>query len=126
MPKRQTIGERVRAARLEAGIDSIPQLTQRILDTCGQTVGQSTVRDIESDSTPNPGIKTLEHVARGVGLDPLELISLGLDDPPELDRGYSETQFAQLARTYKKVNKEKRPFADMLVRMVIEQIDRLR
>lgn len=116
----------MRAARLEAGIDSVPQLTQRILDMCGQTVGRSTVRDIENDKTPNPGIKTLEYIAKGVQLDPLALISLGLDDPPELDRAYSETQFAQLARAYKKVKKENRPFADQLVRMLIEQMDRWR
>lgn len=126
MAKRQTIGQRVQDARLKAGITSVPQLTQRILDLYGKDVGASTVRDIEKDATPNPGIKTVEYIAKGVGLDPLEVIGLALDDPPESDRDYTDTQFAQLSKVYKKVNKENKPFADQLVQMLVEQMDRWR
>lgn len=125
MAKRQTIGQRISAARLELGL-SVPQLVRKISDDHRFDVGASTVRDIEADRTPNPGIKTLEFIAIGVGLAPLETIGLGLDAPPESEPGFRETQFARLANSYKKVKKEKRPFADELVRIVIEQIDRYR
>jgi hypothetical protein len=63
---------------------------------------------------------------RGVGLDPLEVIGLGLNDPPELEQGYTESQFAQLGRIYKKVRKDKRPFADEFIRMLIQTMERWR
>ena len=126
MAKRLTIGERVRAARLDAGIISVPQLAQRILQLYGKTIGESTIRDIENDKSHNPGIKTVEYIAKGIGLDPLEVINLGLDDPPETDREYTATQFAHLARIYKKVNKANKPVANQLVKMLIEQMERWR
>jgi transcriptional regulator with XRE-family HTH domain len=125
MAKRQTIGQRLRQAREQAGL-SVPQLVQRIRELHGKDVGASTVRDAENDKTPNPGIKTIECIAKGVQLDPMEIIGLALENPPESEPGYSETQFAQLARVYKKVSKENRPVADQLVKMLIEQMERWR
>lgn len=124
MARRETIGARIKRVRHEQKLTAL-DVALRAIDV-GKHVGESTIRDIESDKSPNPGVKTLEAIALGLGLDPMGVISLGLDDPPELDRGYSETQFAQLARIYKKVKKENKPFADLLVKMVTEQIDRLR
>ena len=81
---------------------SVPHLRAKIIQDHGAEIGESTIRDIESDKSPNPGFKTLEFIALGVGLDPLDVISLGLEDPPEMERGFTESQFAQLSRTYTK------------------------
>jgi transcriptional regulator with XRE-family HTH domain len=125
MAKRESIGERLKTARLDQAM-SVPQLRAKILQDHQAEIGESTIRDIEKDKTPNPGLKTLEFIALGVGLDPLELMSLGLDDPPQLEQGYTESQFAQLGRIYKKVRKDKRPFADELMKMLIEKMERWR
>lgn len=125
MAKRDSIGKRLKTAREALGL-SVPQLREKIKQDHRAEVGNSTIRDIEGDKSPNPGFKTLEFVALGVGLDPLEVIALGLDDPPELEPGYTESQFAQLSRVYKKVGKENKPFADELVKMLIEKMERWR
>jgi transcriptional regulator with XRE-family HTH domain len=125
MAKRESIGQRLKTARLEQGM-SVPALREKIKIDHRAEVGESTIRDIESDKTPNPGFKTLEFIALGVGLAPLDVISLGLGNPPELEAGYTETQFAQLARAYKKIGKEYRPVADELVKMLIEKMERWR
>lgn len=125
MKKVDTIGRRLKTARLELEM-SVPQLRAKIKQDHHAEVGESTIRDIENDKTPNPGFKTLEFIALGVGLDPLEVISLGLDDPPEMERGFTESQFAQLARTYKKVGKDHKFCADELVKMLIEKMERWR
>lgn len=125
MAKRDSIGKRLKTAREALGL-SVPQLREKIKQDHRAEVGNSTIRDIEGDKSPNPGFKTLELVALGVGLDPLEVIALGLDDPPELEPGYTESQFAQLSKVYKKVGKENKPFADELVKMLIEKMERWR
>jgi transcriptional regulator with XRE-family HTH domain len=125
MTRRQTIGQLLQQAREQAGL-SVPQLVQRIREVHDKDIGASTIRDIEKDKTPNPGVKTLEFISLGVGLDPLEVISLGLDNSPELEPGFTESQFAQLGRTYKKVPKDKRPFADEFIRMLIQTMERWR
>lgn len=121
--KRPTIGQRLKTARLESKC-TVLQLVQRILADNGEAVSVSTVRGIENDSTPNPGIKTIEAIAKGVRLDPMEVISLGFDEPPETESGYSNSQFAQLAGTYKKIKKENKPVADQLIKILMEQMER--
>ena len=122
MAKRDSIGKRLKTARLALGM-SVPQLKEKIKQDHRAEVGESTIRDLEGDKVPNPGFKTIEFVALGVGLDPLEVIALGLDDPPELEPGYTDSQFGQLSRAYKQVRKDKKPFADELIKMVSEKIE---
>lgn len=122
MAKRETIGKRLLRARLDLGM-SVPQLREKISEDHGEQIGESTIRDIEKDRTPNPGFKTVEFIALGVGLDPLEVLGLGLDDPPELENGFKESQFAQLWKKYLKVGKEQRPFIDDFVKMLIKRLD---
>jgi transcriptional regulator with XRE-family HTH domain len=125
MPQQKTIGQRLKTARLEQGM-SVPQLVKKIFEDHRAEIGESTVRDIERDKTPNPGFKTIEFISRGLGLDPREVIGLGMDDPPELDSGFTESQFGMLGRAYKKIRKDKRPFADELIKMLIAQMERWR
>jgi transcriptional regulator with XRE-family HTH domain len=125
LAKRASIGKRLKTARLDLGM-SVPQLREKIFRDHRAEIGESTIRDIENDKTPNPGFKTLEFIALGVKLDPLEVIGLGLDDPPELEPGYKESQFAQAARIYGTVKKTEKPFIDDLIKILIEQMERRR
>lgn len=125
MAKRDSIGKRLKTARLSLGL-SVPQLREKIFDDHRAPIGASTIRDIEGDKTPNPGFKTLEFIALGVGLDPLEVISLGLDDPPEMESGFKVSQFAQLHKSYAKLDKEQRAFVDDYIETLIEKINRWR
>ena len=125
MAKRESIGKQLKTARLELGL-SVPQLREKIFRDHRFEVGESTIRDIEGDKTPNPGRKTIEFIALGVGLDPLEVFAMGLDDPPELEPGYKESQFAQIQRIYGVVKKTEKPFIDDLIKILIEQMERRR
>lgn len=125
MEKRETMGEFLKKARLKAR-RTPKQLRERILAFYGAEAGESTIRDIENSATPNPGIKTVEYIARANGLDPLQVIALHLDNPPELKPGYTATQFAQLSDVYKRVRKDKKVFADELVRILIENLEQYR
>jgi len=125
MAKRETIGKRLKTARLNLGM-SVPQLRGKIFEDHRAEIGASTIRDIEGDKTPNPGFKTLEFIALGVGLDPLEVIGLGLDDPPEMESGFKASQFAQLHKSYAKLDKEQRAFVDDYIETLIEKINRWR
>jgi transcriptional regulator with XRE-family HTH domain len=125
MSRKETTGKQLKRVRMEQGL-SVPQLVEKILRDHGETIGASTIRDVENDKTPNPGRNTVAKIARGLGLDPLEVLGLGLGNPPELDAGYTETQFAQLSRAYKQVRKDKKQVADDLVKMLIEQMERWR
>lgn len=125
MSKQETLGKRLNKRRLELGM-SAAQLRQRISDDHRADVGESTIRQIEKDQTPNPGIKTIEFLALGVGLDPLETIGLVLDDPPETDSGFTKSQFALLHKNYKKLNSEQQKFIDENVEMLIQKIQKWR
>jgi transcriptional regulator with XRE-family HTH domain len=125
MAKRETIGKRLNSARLELGM-SVPQLRKKIDEDHRAEIGESTIRDIEKDKTPNPGFKTIEFIALGVGLDPLEVIGLGLDDPPEMEQGFKASQFAQLWKSYSKLDKEQRAFVDDYIETLILKIDKWR
>lgn len=125
MGKRETTGSRLFKRRTELGL-SLAQVREKILDDYRFEMGETTIRVIENDKVPNPGIKTVEFLALGVGLDPLEVIGLALDDPPEAESGYKESQFARLWQNYKKLNKDQRAFVDLSVNMLIAQIDKWR
>jgi len=125
MAKRETIGKRLNSARLELGM-SVPQLTKKIDEDHRAEIGESTIRDIEKDKTPNPGFKTIEFIALGVGLDPLEVIGLGLDDPPHFEPGFKVSQFGQLWKSYSGLDKEQKAFVDDYIETLILKIDRWR
>lgn len=125
MAKRETMGKRLKRARLELGL-GVPELVKKIKQEYRAEVGETTIHYIEKERISNPGLKTVELIALGVGLDPLEVLSLGLDDPPELEPGFRESQFAQLFKLYQKVEKEQRPFCDELIKMLKERMERWR
>ena len=121
--RKQTIGKRLKTAREALGL-SVPQLREKIFQDHRFEIGESTIRDLEKDKAPNPGFKTVEFVALGVGQDPLDVIGLGLDDPPEQEPGFKETQFARMWKKYKRLAKEQRAFVDDYIETLNEKIDR--
>jgi transcriptional regulator with XRE-family HTH domain len=124
MATRETMGSQLKKARKNLGL-SVPELAQKIKDEW-EDIGESTIRDIEKDKTENPGIKTIERIALGVGLPPLEVIALWLyEPPPESTHGFSESYFAALWRAYSRVKPHnKRERIDDLVQMLVYQINK--
>lgn len=100
---------------------TVPDLVRKIKTDHGKKIGASTVRDIEKDKSRNPGIKTVEFIALGLGLDPLEVVGLALNNPVEMEPGYKVSQVAQLWKTYSQVAKDRRPFADDYLQTLIEK-----
>lgn len=125
MVKKETMGMRIARARDEAGL-SYAQLKAKIEKDFRADIGESTIRAIEGDVPPNPGIKTVELICLGLGLPPLEVIALKLDDPPETEQGFTESRFAAMWREYsRKCSRApagKRAPVDMLIELVIEKI----
>src|SRR5688572_9500674 len=104
MAERETMGARLRRAREELGL-SVQDLQDKIELEFRAEIGITTIRDLERDKPPNPGIKTVEMVARGLGLPPLEVIALALDEEMDevaatLDRNFSKTRFVRLWQAY--------------------------
>ena len=122
---RPTIGQHLRQARERSRL-TVPQLVQRIREDHKRKIAVCTIRDAEGDKTPNPGIKTVETMALGLQLDVLETISLGLDSPPEFEKGFKASQFARLWKTYSKLDKQKQLFVDGYIEMLIAWIERWR
>lgn len=125
MAKRETIGKRLKRERLKLEL-TVPDLRAKIKRDHRFEIGESTIRDLEKDKSPNPGFKTIEFVSLGLGLDPLEVISLGLDDPPELESGFTQSQIAQFWKKYSKLDKDRQSFYDENFKMLIERLDRER
>jgi transcriptional regulator with XRE-family HTH domain len=125
MPKRETIGSRLYKRRMELGL-STAQLKDKMYRDFRFEIGESTIRVLERDKVPNPGYKTIEFLALGLGLDPLEVLSLGLDDTPEMETGFKESQFARLYQSYKTLKKDQQAFINESVEMLIAKIDRWR
>jgi transcriptional regulator with XRE-family HTH domain len=125
MARRESIGKTLKSARLAMGL-SVPELQEKIKREHRYELSVSVIRDIESERSPNPGFKTVAFIALGLGLNPLEVINLGLNDPAETDPGYHESYFVYLHRLYRKVQEDRRPFADELLKMVGEKLERWR
>lgn len=123
MPKRETIGQRLKRERESLDL-SAEKLSEKILDEYGVKIGTSTIQATERDRSPNVGRKTLEFICLGLSLDPLQVFAIGLEDPPELAPVYTESRFAQMARKYKLVRARERPFIDFLLDIASEQIER--
>lgn len=125
MVRKETAGMRLSRARLEAGL-SYAKLASKIEKEFRAEIGESTIRSIEQDIPPNPGIKTIELICRGLGLPPLEVFALMLDEPPaETTNGFTESRFAEMWKEYLRAPAGKRGPADMLIEMVISQLRKL-
>jgi len=116
---KETIGQRLKRARGNLGLTAL-QVAER------SGLGETTILDYEKDKFPNPGIKTVESLALAVRLDPLELISLGLEESPEMDNGFKASQFGRLWKRYQYLKGERRTFVDELLKMLNDKIDRWR
>lgn len=67
MAKRDSIGKRLKTAREALGL-SVPQLREKIKQDHRAEVGNSTIRDIEGDKSPNPGCRVYHVTIPFLGL----------------------------------------------------------
>ena len=121
MAEEETMGSRIRRAREELGL-SVLALRDKIQLEFRAEIGETTLRELERDKPPNPGIKTVEMVARGLGLRPLDLIALALDEDMEdaaakLDLDFSKTRFIWFWKAYQNSSSRKRAMVDAMLQM---------
>lgn len=118
--KHETVGQHLKRAR--ESLDLSPdRLSEKIFKEYGFKVSPSTIQATEIDRSPNTGRKTLEYICLGLGLNPVLVFNMGLENPLDLD---SNIEFARLASLYKEVRKPKKPFIDFLKEILTEQMER--
>lgn len=121
MVRRKTLGQRLRAER-EAQDLSLDDLVERIAKI-GGNASETTIRSIEKGVTLNPGVKTIEEIALGLNLPPLEVMEWALSDPPpEKTQRYSESHFAIAAQLYESSPPGRKLIYDEILDMLIERM----
>lgn len=122
MAKRIKMGKRLYEARVALGL-SLQALAEKIAKESGEEIGTSTIRGAEQDRFPNPGIKTIELICRGLELPPLEIIALHLEDPPpESKQRFTKSRFAIMSEVYDASPQEKKIVYDEFIEMLIERM----
>ena len=116
------MGKRLYEARVALGL-SLQALAEKIAKESGEEIGTSTIRGAEQDRFPNPGIKTIELICRGLELPPLEIIALHLDEPPpETKQRFTKSRFAVMSDVYESLPPERKVWFDDFVDMLIERM----
>ncbi len=122
MVRRQKAGQRIRETRQAQGL-SLKALAEKIREEFRYEIGESTIRVTEQDEFSNPGIKTIEMIARGLGLPPLEIIAQYLDDPPpETTERFSRSRLAVLADVYEVLPARRKVWFDDFIEMLIDRM----
>lgn len=104
---------------------SVAQLQEKIHRLYRADVGETTIRYIERGKTLNPGYKTVEFIALGLGLDPLQILSMGLEDAVITEKP-TDARLAHLWKLYVEIKAEHRPFADDWIKMMTEKFEEWR
>ena len=116
------MGKALVEARNRLGI-SRKDVQDRISREFKQDVGETTIRAAENDQFPNPGIKTIEMIARAVDLPPLEVIALHLEEPPpETKQRFSRSRFAVISEIYDMLPADRQIWYDDMLEMIIERM----
>jgi transcriptional regulator with XRE-family HTH domain len=122
MVRRKTMGKRLEEARLALRM-SLKDVQERIAEEFRSEIGETTIRAAEKDRFPNPGIKTIELIAKAVDLPPLEVIALHLDEPsPSSEEAFERSRFGQLYRLYKEKSPARKAFYDEHLDMLLEKM----
>lgn len=118
------MGETLKEARLALNM-SLADVQERIENEFNSTIGETTIREAERDRFPNPGIKTIELIARAVYLDPLDVIALGLEKPPEDRREALEnSRIGQMFQIHSRLKPSRRAWYDELFDLLIEKMQK--
>jgi transcriptional regulator with XRE-family HTH domain len=122
MPRRKTMGETLKEARLSLNM-SMADVQQRIEKEFKSTIGETTIREAERDRFPNPGIKTIELIARALYLDPLDVIALALDNPPaERIEAFEKSRFGQMREIHSRLKPARQAWYDEWFDVLIERM----
>lgn len=119
------MGKRLKRARLEAGM-SVAQLQEKIYRLYRAEIGETTIRYIEREKTLNPGYKTVEFISLGLGLDPIQILRMGLEDVEDITERPTDARLAHLWKLYAEIKAERRPFADEWIKMMTEKFEEWR
>lgn len=124
MVRRKTMGKRLEEARLALRM-SLKDVQERISRDFRSDIGETTIRMTEKDRFPNPGIKTIELIARAVDLPPLEVIALHLDEPPPTnEEAFERSRFGQMYRLYKEKSPARKAWYDEHLDMLLDKMKR--
>lgn len=122
MVRRKIKGAALREMRMKAGL-SIESLSGVIAEKGLGDIAPSTIRSIETGITTNPGVKTLEQIAKGLDQSPEQIILMWLEDPPpEATQRFSRSRFAALSDVYEALPPGRKVWFDDLIDMVIERM----
>lgn len=116
------MGKRLYEARKALGL-SLESLAEKIKRETKEEIGTSTIRTAEQDRFPNPGIKTIELICRGLEIPPLEVLALHLDEPPpETKQRFSKSRFAIASEIYESLPPGRKVWFDDFLEMLIERM----
>jgi transcriptional regulator with XRE-family HTH domain len=124
MVRRKSMGKRLEEARLALRM-SLKDVQERIAGEFRSDIGETTIRAAEKDRFPNPGIKTIELIAKAVDLPPLDVIALHLDEPPSSnEEAFEKSRFGQLYRLYREKGPARKAVYDEYLDMLLEKMKR--
>lgn len=116
------MGTVLREAREAQGL-TLKALARKIRTIHRAEIGTTTIRQVEQEIVPNPGLKTIELICRGLELPPLEILALGLDDPPpENMQRFSQSRLAALSEVYEALPPQRKVLWDEVLDMVFDRM----
>lgn len=124
MVKPETVGQYLERVRRGQGL-SLNDLERLIKGE----VSSSNISKVERDVSGNPGVKTIEAIARGLGLQPLDVIGRFLERELEItagktERGFSKSRLMRLWKLYAGASPQMKTLVDEIVQMLIDRLSR--
>lgn len=123
MRRRQPLRDILNRKMKEAGV-SPPDIV-RLAQEKGLTIGKTTINDVLTGTSQNPGIYTVEALAVGMNLSPeqftAEILGGRTDDP-----NFKGSQFAMLNEIYKSMTPSQRQKADAHIEGILFQLQRIK
>lgn len=124
MPRRLTAKDVLARKMREAGGITPPEISRRAAAK-GYSVSPTAIKEILKGNTTNPGLVTLEAVAAGMDLSPIEFIAEMLGDRTE-DVNFKASRFAVAAELFKLLTPTQQLKADPHIEGLLFQLQRIR
>lgn len=118
MVRRKTMGQVLKEARLKLGM-SMKDVVDKINEDFDTKIGETTIRLTELDEYENPGIKTVEMIAKAVELSPLDVIAMKLEEPPIAEgEAFKKSRIALLWEFYEPLPAARKHLYDEMIEMI--------
>jgi transcriptional regulator with XRE-family HTH domain len=108
-PGVKDLADALRAAMNRRGVNS-----RKVAALSGDRIGHTAIAKLLNAQVGNPGIFTIQAIARGLGVSPLELCAAALGEDVDADRR-REHQLAALIRDYRLLSERDRRKLDLLL-----------